>query len=410
MSAGLEQATEHQARARVALTAALAAGAVARLPLPRAARVGQARRRAGLRRRDPRQRRRGPRRRPPPRPARSLAAPRPRLARPARRSAPGRGGAGAGDPRRRLPALRRRQARLRRRGGGGDARREPERAAEDARGAARVRPPDPAQLRAGGAAGDDRLPLPAGRLRPALGRGAGGRACCRWAESPPYGRRIGPSIVAPEEIAAAARLAAGDLERARLLLGERGREVRAEAERCVAAALEGEVAGAPWKRLLERAEAAGEEVEAATREVLEEEAKSGLKRTARDIADESKRAGRRRRTEILDLGLELCAAWLRDLAAVAGGAEDVVFNRDRLEQLALAGRRPRPRPRPPRRRGRAGDPPQPRPQRLRGAGARGAVLPPRARAALEKQPTRALLRATRAPASPTVARCSGHCR
>ena len=137
----------------------------------------------------------------------------------------------------------------------------------------------------------------------------------------------------PEEIAAAARLAAGDLERARLLLGERGREVRSEAERCVTAALSGEIASAPWKRLLDRAEAAGEDVEAATREALEEEAKAGLKRTARDIADESKRAGRRRRTEILDLGLELCAAWLRDLAAVAAGAEDVAFNRDRLDQL-----------------------------------------------------------------------------
>lgn len=118
-----------------------------------------------------------------------------------------------------------------------------------------------------------------------------------------------------------------------MLLGERGREVRAEAERCVTAALDGEVASAPWRRLLDRAEAAGEDVEATTREVLEEEAKAGLKRTARDIAEESKRAGRRRRTEILDLGLELCAAWLRDLAALAAGAGEVAFNRDRLDQL-----------------------------------------------------------------------------
>jgi DNA polymerase-3 subunit delta' len=137
----------------------------------------------------------------------------------------------------------------------------------------------------------------------------------------------------PEEIAAAARLAAGDLERARLLLGARGREVREDVERCISAALAGEVASAPWQRLLDRAKAAGEDAEAATREVLEEEAKSGLKRTARDIADESKRAGRRQRTEILDLGLELCAAWLRDLAAIAAGAEEVAFNRDRLDQL-----------------------------------------------------------------------------
>jgi DNA polymerase-3 subunit delta' len=145
----------------------------------------------------------------------------------------------------------------------------------------------------------------------------------------------GPDVesAAPEEIAAAARLAAGDLERARLLLGARGREVRAEAERCVTAAIDGEVAGAPWKRLLDRAEAAGEETEEATREILEEESKAGIKRTARDIGDGAKRAGRRRRTEILDLGLELCAAWLRDLAALASGAEEVAFNRDRLDQL-----------------------------------------------------------------------------
>jgi DNA polymerase-3 subunit delta' len=136
-----------------------------------------------------------------------------------------------------------------------------------------------------------------------------------------------------EEVAAAARLAAGDLERARLLLGPRGHELREDAERCASAVLAGEVASAPWKGLLDRAQAAGEDVEAAARELLEEESKAGLKRTARDIAEESKRAGRRRRTEILDLGLELCASWFRDLAAVGSGAEEVVFNRDRLDQL-----------------------------------------------------------------------------
>jgi DNA polymerase-3 subunit delta' len=132
----------------------------------------------------------------------------------------------------------------------------------------------------------------------------------------------------PEEIAAAARLAAGDLERARLLLSEPGRALRDAAQELV-----GSEGGVPWQRLLKTATAAGEEVEAATREALEEDAKAGIKRTARDIADESKRAGRRRRTEILDLGLELCAAWLRDLAAVATGAEGVAFNRDRLDRL-----------------------------------------------------------------------------
>ncbi|HEU5251716.1 MAG TPA: hypothetical protein VFU16_00125 [Solirubrobacterales bacterium] len=137
----------------------------------------------------------------------------------------------------------------------------------------------------------------------------------------------------PDEVAAAARLAAGDLERARLLLGDRGRALRAEAERCVGAALEGETASAPWKALLDDAKGAGEDAEEAAREALEEEAKAGVKRSAKEISDGAKRAGRRRRTEILALGFELCATWLRDLAAVAAGAEEVVFNRDRLEPL-----------------------------------------------------------------------------
>jgi DNA polymerase III subunit delta' len=136
-----------------------------------------------------------------------------------------------------------------------------------------------------------------------------------------------------EEIAAAARLAAGDRERAGLLLSPLGRELRAEADACVAAAVSGELAAAPWKALLGRATAAGEEAEAATHEALQEEAQAGIKRSARDLADEAKRAGRRRRTEILDLGLELCAAHLRDLAAIAAGAEEVAFARDRLDSL-----------------------------------------------------------------------------
>jgi len=124
-----------------------------------------------------------------------------------------------------------------------------------------------------------------------------------------------------EEIAAAARLSGGDVERARLLLSGPGRSLRA-------AALEQD-----WKALLETAEAAGEEAEAAAREALEEQVAAGFKRSAREITDEAKRAGRRRRTEVLDLGLELCAAWFRDLAAVAAGAEGVAYNRDRLDQL-----------------------------------------------------------------------------
>ena len=97
--------------------------------------------------------------------------------------------------------------------------------------------------------------------------------------------------------------------------------------------MEERCAGAPWKALLDRAQAAGADTEGEAREALEEEAKAGIKRSAKEITDAAKRAGRRRRTEILDLGFERCAAWLRDLAAIASGAEEVVFNRDRIERL-----------------------------------------------------------------------------
>jgi DNA polymerase III subunit delta' len=124
-----------------------------------------------------------------------------------------------------------------------------------------------------------------------------------------------------DEVAAAARLSAGDLELARLLLAERGRELRKQA------------IAMDWSAMLKSAEQAGEEAESATREELEEQKEAGVKRSARDISDAAKRAGRRRRTELLDLGLRLVAAWARDLAATASGAADVACNRDRLTQL-----------------------------------------------------------------------------
>jgi DNA polymerase-3 subunit delta' len=146
-------------------------------------------------------------------------------------------------------------------------------------------------------------------------------------------RELAAEGAAPEEAAAAARLAAGDLERARLLLSAPGHELRADVERCIAAALEGKCADAPWKGLLDRAKAAGDDAEAAAREALEEDSKAGIKRSAKEIGDGAKRAGRRRRTEILALAFDLSATWLRDLAALASGAEAVVFNRDRLDAL-----------------------------------------------------------------------------
>jgi|SRR6187549_86488 len=125
-----------------------------------------------------------------------------------------------------------------------------------------------------------------------------------------------------DEVAAAARLSGGDAEAARFLLSEQGRKLRADA------------VAPDFKALLADAEAAGEEAEAAAREAMEADKEAGMKRSAREIADEGKRAGRRRRTDLLDLGLALTAAWYRDLAAIAAAVPEVVHNRDRLDELA----------------------------------------------------------------------------
>ena len=133
--------------------------------------------------------------------------------------------------------------------------------------------------------------------------------------------RSGEAGAPADEVAAAARLSAGDVDLARFLLTDEGRKLRADS------------IAMDWKALLADAEAAGEETEAAVREGLEEEKEAGMKRSARDVSDAAKRAGRRRRTELLDLGLGLAAAWCRDLAATASGAADLAYDRDRLDEL-----------------------------------------------------------------------------
>jgi DNA polymerase III subunit delta' len=156
-----------------------------------------------------------------------------------------------------------------------------------------------------------------------------------------------PVEAQPDDLAAAARLSAGDLARARFLLSDSGRTLRASAlelgravgrgspdtQRASASGEPLPTAPTPWAHLLKTAESVGDDAEAATRETLEEEAEAGIKRSARDIADEAKRVGRRRRTEVLDFGLELVASWFRDLAAAASGASEVAYNRDRLAEI-----------------------------------------------------------------------------
>ncbi len=136
---------------------------------------------------------------------------------------------------------------------------------------------------------------------------------------------------------AAARVCGGDAERAAYLLTDSGRELRLRVERCVRAARADELGDAPWAALLEAAAEAGEEAagEASAR-VAERERTLRGERGARpkEASEAGRRAGRRRRTEVLDLALALAGTWLRDLAAVADGGPELALNTDRAAELA----------------------------------------------------------------------------
>jgi DNA polymerase-3 subunit delta' len=159
--------------------------------------------------------------------------------------------------------------------------------------------------------------------------------------------RIGRRGVPPEQAAACARLALGDGERAlELALGD-GPALRAGGEAFARAALAGRVGDAtPWRGLLElrgrRGEAAVAQVRARLEEELELVPKRERKRVENEYEQRIRRTRRRVETDALDLGLQLSSLWLRDVACVAWGAEDLVHHVDRAGALAedAAGRNP----------------------------------------------------------------------
>ena len=144
---------------------------------------------------------------------------------------------------------------------------------------------------------------------------------------------------ATEGAAAAARLSGGDAELARLLTSARGAALRATAEAAARAPRSEAGAAEPWRELLEAASEAGEQAGAEEERRLLEEGETAARRgrkgkLTREAIEQVRRTERRARTQALDLGLALCCAWYRDLAAIAAGAEDVALNSDRLDQLA----------------------------------------------------------------------------
>jgi DNA polymerase III subunit delta' len=151
----------------------------------------------------------------------------------------------------------------------------------------------------------------------------------------------------PATAGACGRLALGNLTRARFLASDEGRALRDDVEGLVRAVLAGEARdpreGEPWAPLLERAEgrrvAAEDGVVRTAKERLELEPR-GRDRSAleREFDEAAKRDGRRARTEVLDLGLELAAISFRDLVCLAEGADAAVLGTDRAAGLADAAR------------------------------------------------------------------------
>lgn len=145
----------------------------------------------------------------------------------------------------------------------------------------------------------------------------------------------------PARAVACARLALGNGARARFLASEEGTALRGEVERLVFDALGAIHMEEPWRGLLQRAEERREvaeaDVDARKRERLEQEPR-GRERNAleREFDETAKRDGRRARTEVLELGLELAAIAFRDLVAAACGADAAVLGSDRIADLAPA--------------------------------------------------------------------------
>jgi DNA polymerase-3 subunit delta' len=153
-------------------------------------------------------------------------------------------------------------------------------------------------------------------------------------------------VDAPRAVACG-RLALGNLTRARYLASPEGDELRRDVERLVRACLAGDMREAggdePWRPLLaradERCDAAQETVARTAAERLENEPKGrDRKAIEREFEEAAKRDGRRARTEVLELGLELMALSFRDLLCLAEGAPGAVLAADRAPALAEAAR------------------------------------------------------------------------
>ena len=136
---------------------------------------------------------------------------------------------------------------------------------------------------------------------------------------------------------ACARLALGDRRLAGWLASADGEQLRERIEEWVRAVAEGELDRGAWLDLLQAAKQEGAKAAAETHAAVEErEALLPAKerrRHAREGVEAERRAERRRRAGVLDIGLRLGELWLRDAWCIAQGAPEAVYAVDREEAL-----------------------------------------------------------------------------
>jgi DNA polymerase III subunit delta' len=128
---------------------------------------------------------------------------------------------------------------------------------------------------------------------------------------------------------ACARLSLGDGERAELLATPAGEALRAAAE--------GLVRTGEWRPILAagvgRAAVARDALEMERDEELQYLPKKDQRRKSSEYDDRIKRAERRARTGSIDHALQLAGLWVRDLACIVAGADELVYNVDRRGDL-----------------------------------------------------------------------------
>jgi DNA polymerase III subunit delta' len=150
-------------------------------------------------------------------------------------------------------------------------------------------------------------------------------------------QRLEARGVDQDTAAACARLALGDAELAEWLTSEEGRQLRANAESFVRAALRGATAKRPWMALLDGAKAVGEraaeDVKARVAGELEFLPKKEHRRHQREGTEVERRLERRTRTLTLDRGLRLVELWLRDLWCQSQQAPEMIHAVDRRQEL-----------------------------------------------------------------------------